>query len=156
RIAALPALAARDVRAPLDLAEGPNAGLVTTGIGSSEAHARLLASLVAERTRRPARFVPASALVAPDAAPAGRVRLVWSHGLSPTAQLVLADAARWPRVVLATAVTEPDRLAPLRARGVAVASFAGEDEFGTLVRVTGPLAGYLCAMRLACAFGAVL
>src|SRR5262249_31161155 len=25
-----------------------------------------------------------------------------------------------------------------------------------LVRVTGPLAGYLCAMRLACAFGAVL
>jgi len=159
RIAALPALAARaarDVRAPLDLAEGPNAGLVTTGIGSSEAHARLLASLVAERTRRPARFVPASALVAPDAAPAGDVLVVFSQGLSPNAQLVLADAARWPRVVLATAVTEPDRLAPLRARGVAVASFAGEDEFGTLVRVTGPLAGYLCAMRLACAFGAVL
>ena len=154
RIAALPALAAREIRMPLDLAVDGGGPLITTGIGSSEAHARLLASLVAERTGRPARFVPASALVSPDPPQAGASLVVFSQGLSPNAQLVLAHASRWPRVVLATAVTERGRLAPLRARGVTVATFAGEDEFGTLVRVTGPLTGYLCAMRLARAFGA--
>lgn len=153
RIAALPALAAREagISSALEVGIG---GLVATGIGSSEAHARLLAHLVAERTGRRARFVPASALVAPAAAPETNTLVVFSQGLSPNARLVLAHAARWPRVVVATSVTDGAHLASLRDRGVTVVSFAGEHEFGTLVRVTGPLAGYLCAIRLARAFGA--
>ena len=155
RIAALPALAARAARegdGACEVDEG--GGLVATGIGSSEAHARLLAHLVAERTRRPARFVPASTLLAPSVTPSADTLVVFSQGLSPNAQLVLPQAGRWPRVVVATSVTDPARLAPLRARGVTVIFFAGENEFGTLVRVTGPLAGSLCAIRLARAFGA--
>jgi creatinine amidohydrolase/Fe(II)-dependent formamide hydrolase-like protein len=159
RIAALPALAARaarEIERPFEVEIDGTGGLVATGIGSSEAHARLLAHLVAERTRRPARFVPASALVAPSAAPAADTLVLFSQGLSPNARLVLGHVARWPRVVVATSVTDSARLAPFRARGVTVVSFAGENEFGTLVRVIGPLAGTLCAVRLARAFGAAI
>jgi creatinine amidohydrolase len=156
RIARLPAIvrdAARDADVPLDLGVTGIRRLATTGIGSSEAHARLLAHLVAEHTALPARFLPPSALLVPGPGCAEDALVVFSQGLSPNAQLALAHAARWRRVVAATAVADAGRLAPLRARGVTVVRFAGEDEFGTLVRVIGPLTGSLCALRLARAFG---
>ena len=130
------------------------ARLVATGIGSSEAHARLLAHLVAERTGRRARFVPASALLAPGAAPAADTLVVFSQGLSPNARLVLAHVARWrQRRARDGGHRRRSPGAAARPRRDVVVSFAGEDEYGTLVRVTGPLAGYLCAIRLARAFG---
>ncbi len=155
RVAALPGIAAC---ASLDVPPLPRpvSRLVTSGIGSSEAHARLLAHLVAEHTRRPARFLPPSALLTPAPACAADTLVVFSQGLSPNAQLVLAHAQRWRQVVLATAVTDAARLAPLRARGVVLVHFAGEDEYGTLVRVTGPLTGSLCALALARALGAAV
>ena len=156
RIALLPAIvrdAARDAEVPLDLDVTGIRRLATTGIGSSEAHARLLAHLVAENTTLPARFLPPSTLLAPGRGCAEDALVVFSQGLSPNALLALTHAARWRRVVAATAVTDAGRLAPLRARGVTVVPFAGEGEFGTLVRVIGPLTGSLCALRLARAFG---
>jgi creatinine amidohydrolase/Fe(II)-dependent formamide hydrolase-like protein len=158
RIAALPVLAARGAAEALEppVLPAPIERLVTTGIGSSEAHARALASLVAEHTTHPARFLPPSALLTPGPEFAADTLLVFSQGLSPNAQLVLTHAARWRHVVLATAVSDPARLAPLRARGVVVVQFAGEDEDDTLVRVTGPVTGYLCVLRLARALGAAI
>jgi creatinine amidohydrolase len=158
RIAALPALAARcarDAEAPVAL-PGPIDRLVTTGIGTSEAHARVLAHLVAEHTGRSARALPASALVTPGPDRAAETLVVFSQGLSPNALLTLAHAPRWRHVVLATAVTDPARLTPLRARGVTVVGFPGEDEYQTLVRVTGAVTGHLCALRLARALGVPL
>ncbi len=157
RIATLPALAgraAREVAEPVVLA--PVERLVTTGIGSSQAQARLLAHLVAEHTGRPARVLPASALLAPGPERAADTLVVFSQGLSPNAQLVLTHAPRWRSVVLATAVRDAGRLAPLRARGIVVVHFAGEDEYGTLVRVVGPVTGTFCALRLARALGVAL
>jgi creatinine amidohydrolase/Fe(II)-dependent formamide hydrolase-like protein len=159
RIARLPAIvrdAARDPDVPLDLDVTGIRRLATTGIGSSEAHARLLAHLVAEHTALPARFLPPSALLVPGPGCAEDALVVFSQGLSPNAQLALAHAARWRCVVAATAVTDAGRLAALRARGVTVVPFAGEGEFGTLVRVIGPLTGSLCVLRLARAFGVVV
>src|SRR5262245_53974572 len=155
RIAALPALAARgaaDAHVALAL-PAPVERLVTTGIGSSAAHARALASLVAEHTRRPSRFLPASALLSSGGGHGGDTLVVFSQGLSPNALLVLAQAGRWRNVVLATAVTDEARLAPLRGRGVVVVQFAGEDEYETLVRVTGPVTGFVGALRIARALG---
>jgi creatinine amidohydrolase/Fe(II)-dependent formamide hydrolase-like protein len=155
RIGDLPALAARgavEAQQTLTL-PAPADRLVTTGIGSSEAHARALACLVAEHTSRASRFVPASALLVPRAADLGDTLVVFSQGLSPNALLALAHAERWRQVVLATAVTDDARLGPLRDRGIVVVPFAGEDEYETLVRVTGPVTGFLCALRLARAFG---
>ncbi len=158
RVAALPALAARAAAEVLDPPDLPASvgRLVTTGIGSSESHARVLAALVAEHTSRPARFAPASALLASAATRTADTLVVFSQGLAPNAQLVLAHAQRWRHVILATAVTDAARLAPLRARGVLPVRFAGEDEYETLVRVTGPITGLLCALRLARALGVAI
>ena len=77
------------------------------------------------------------------------------------ARLALADAATWERVVVMTAATEDGArrggddakatlLAELRARGVTLWPFpAGEDEYETLARVIGPIAGYVAAVSLA-------
>jgi creatinine amidohydrolase len=144
-----PRLRAREVR-----------GIVTTGIGSSAAHARLLAHLLVESLEIPARYAPASALLeAPPARAAEHALIVVSQGLSPNARLVLAGRDAWKHVVLMTAASEEGArrsgddakaqlLAELLAAGVEVRPFpAGEDEFGTLVRVIGPLAGYWCVLR---------
>ena len=158
RIAALPALAARAAAEALEppVLPAPIERLVTSGIGSSEAHARVLASLVAEGTTRAARFVPPSALLTPGPEHAADTLVVFSQGLSPNAQLVLTHATRWRHVLLATAVTDAARLAPLRARGIVLVHFAGADEYETLVRVAGPVTGFLCALRLARALGALI
>jgi creatinine amidohydrolase len=135
-------------------------GIVTTGIGSSAAHARLLAHLLVERLEIPARYAPASALLeAPPARAAEHALIVVSQGLSPNARLVLAGRDAWRHVVLMTASSEDGArrsgdeaaaqlLAELPGAGVEVRRFpAGEDEYGTLVRVIGPLAGYWCVLR---------
>jgi len=128
--------------------------LVATGVGSSEAHARFLAHVVDAAGVLPARFVPLGALVVPPR-DAGRDLLVcFSQGLSPNARLVLASAGAWHRAVAATASTRAERLAPVRAAGAQVVPFEGAEEYGTLVRVLGPLAAYGAALRLAAALGA--
>ena len=87
----------------------------------------------------PARFLPPSALLTPG--PRARRRTRWSSSRR-ACRRTPSSSSRMPRAggrsVLATAVTDAGRLAPLRARGIAVVHFAGEDEYGTLVRVTGP------------------
>jgi creatinine amidohydrolase len=125
--------------------------VVTTGIGSSEWHARVLAHLLDEHADVPARFVPLSALATTAR---GDLLVVFSQGLSPNARLALARRSAWRDVVVATAARGPARMAPLAAAGVHVAPFAGENEYGTLVRVVGPATGLLCAARLAAALGA--
>jgi len=130
--------------------------LVTTGVGSSEAHARFLAQVVDDGGTLPARFLPLGALLAPPRHARDDLLIVFSQGLSPNAQLVLAEAGAWHRVLLATATRLEDRLAPARARGVQVVAFEGAEEYGTLVRVLGPLAAYAAALRLAALLGAPL
>jgi creatinine amidohydrolase len=151
--------------------------VVATGAGSSAAHARLLVALL-EECGVAARFVPLSAFVAP---PRGDARedalVVFSQGLSPNARLALRDVERWASVTLVTAVPESagtplaahaadppsgplaerrSEIARLEARGVVVAPIPAAEEYGTLLRVTGPLVGSAVAIRLAQGCCAVL
>jgi creatinine amidohydrolase len=132
---------------------GPVRRWVTTGVGSSAAHARFLAHLLAEHLGLDARDVPLSAFLgAPPAGAAEDGLVVVSQGLSPNARLALAQRRQWRQVVVLTAAEDETRrplLAELRADGVPVLRFAGAEEFGTLVRVVGPMAGYLAAVRFA-------
>jgi creatinine amidohydrolase len=86
--------------------------------------------------------------------------VVFSQALSPNARLALGTPESWRRVVLVTAAAaarDPERreaVAALRRAGVLLLETAGADEFGTLLRVEGPLAGYCAAFRLAAALGA--
>lgn len=128
--------------------------IVATGVGSSEAHARFLVRLL-EGAGVLARFLPLSALVAPPAGADGDALVVFSQGLSPNARLVLRAAAAWGRVAIVTAATDADadpaKREALATPGAAVVGFDGEEEYGTLLRVAGPLTGYVAAWRLATA-----
>jgi len=154
---------------PLRLAVRPATGFVVTGVGSSAAHARFLVSLLVEGLGLRARFQPLGDFLDPSATDTRTdVLVVISQGLSPNARVALRHADQWAGVALLTATTaagaERDGkgekatfLAELQASRVDIHPFsAGEDEYGTLVRVVGPLVGYLAAIRLAHALATAL
>jgi 3,4-dihydroxy 2-butanone 4-phosphate synthase / GTP cyclohydrolase II len=149
--AALARTAARGVP-DLRLGERPVRRIVATGVGSSSAHAALLAHLL-RAAGRDAVAEPLSSFLGPSPATPDDVLVVFSQGLSPNARLALETVEGWRRTVLVTAVTDAARLDPLRARGVVVHTIDGEGEFGTLVRVIGPTTGYWAALALAAALG---
>jgi creatinine amidohydrolase len=133
----------------------------TTGLGSSEAHARWLAHLLAEHVGLDSRFVPTGALLdGPPSQAGGDLLVVFSQGLSPNARFALRDLRAWRGVALVTAVPEDgegerqDALRAVDEAGGLILRFAGADEYGTLVRFTGPMTGLAAALRLARAFGA--
>lgn len=136
-------------------------GIVTTGVGSSAAHARFLSHLLAAELGLPARFAAPGGFVSP---PGPRARdellVVFSQGLSPNARFALAHPDAWRRLVLVTATprdggARPDAaekralLERLAAAGACIVPMPGADEYGTLLRLSGPLAGFLTAIRLA-------
>jgi creatinine amidohydrolase len=153
--------------AALDLPELPFAtravrSFVTTGVGSSAAHATLLAHLLAVELGLPARFAPAGAFVAPARDPARDVLIAFSQGLSPNARLALAHPTAWRSSVLVTAVTiadegldaeRRDALDAFERAGGRCIRLPGGAERGTLLRIGGPLAGYAIAHRLAASIG---
>ncbi len=148
---ALVRTAARDLPA-LALGPTPLRRIVTTGVGSSAAHATLLAHEL-RRAGRNAVVTPLSTFTAEPSPAPNDVLVVFSQGLSPNARLALYRPERWRRVVLVTAVTDGARLAPLRHAGIVIYIVDGEAEFGTLVRVLGPMTGYVAALQLAHRFG---
>ncbi|MCH2172218.1 creatininase family protein [Myxococcota bacterium] len=129
--------------------------VLTTGLGSSAGHARYLAALIESGAGIPARFVPSGEFWAGRSVPARDTALiVFSQGLSPNARFALREVDGWGAVVLFTAASEgtaePDVrgwLEWLRARGVVMIPVPGRDEFGTLLRVIGPLSAYAVALR---------
>ena len=163
RIASLPELlrrlAALD-NPPLPIRPASVRRFVTTGLGSSAAHARFLAFAIEESLGLPVRYAPMSSLGSPPATAGEDVLILFSQGLTPNARPVLAAASRWRHVVVVTAAREGPQddvksrlLRDLRAAGGSVRTIPGEDEYGTLVRVVGPMLGYLEAIRLVAAIG---
>ena len=146
RIAGLPA-ALREAALPappLGLAADAVEPCVTTGIGSSAAHARLLAYLLAAGGLR-ARFRPLSAFAGARGGEDGLL-VVFSQGLSPNARLALeAPGRRRALLVTAASAAAASTVRP----GLLVRRFPGEDEYGTLLRVTGPACGIVAAIALA-------
>jgi len=173
RLSALPALLRAALSAPAPELPWDAARVrrvVTTGVGSSAAHARLLATLLQE-VGLAARFVPLSSFAAAPAHDAAADALVvFSQGLSPNARLALRDVEAWAGVVLVTGVpdeaqvaspgdgdvppsgalaTRQGEVAALAARGVVVQRVPAAEEYGTLLRVAGPMLGYASALHLA-------
>src|SRR6185369_9187840 len=171
RNAAIPELLRIALTSPVDeekivrsIARG---GVVTTGAGSSGAHARFLASVLRELGVA-ARFAPLSAfLEAPSRAAADQTLVVFSQGLSPNARLALEHAQRWHAVWLATASgsdvdgaeAPPGGDGDARRRalddaiaaGVHLLTYPGANEYGTLLRIVGPMLGYAVALHFAAA-----
>ncbi len=164
RMAALPAaLRAAERLGEPALGFDPRAvrHVVVTGIGSSAAHARLLAHLLCEEASLGARAVPPGAFLAPPPpAAADDALVVFSQGLSPNARFALSAPRAWRAVVLVTAATPESLdargdaegrrlLARLEDAGASRIALPADGEYGTLLRVLGPAAGIVRTLALA-------
>jgi creatinine amidohydrolase len=167
RLAAVPAtLAAMLERGPAPLSPRTLAGtrFIVTGTGSSEAHARYLATLLNLHSDRAAAFLPLSGFVEPaPGAFAGRTLVVFSQGVSPNAQIALRRRREFAHLVLFSSTTpaaaraagKPERAALLQTlldEGHQLVEFPLAEEYTTLIRFVGPLAGYLAALQFAGCF----
>ncbi len=132
---------------------------LVTGTGSSEAHARYLVMLLNLFTDRAAAYLPLSGFVEPaPGAFAGKTLVVWSQGVSPNAQIALRRSRDFAHTLLFAASTpaaalaagKPDRAALLQGlldAGNELVEFPLAEEYTTLIRFVGPLAGYLAALQ---------
>ncbi len=135
--------------------------LVTTGIGTSEGHARHLAELAARMFGQPARFATTGSLA--DAPPPGADQdwlVVFSQGLSANARHALRHVEAWAGVVLVTGLslagpqaeeTSGEKrawLVALERRGVVRIELGCGAEYGALLRVIGARVGYAVAWSL--------
>jgi len=149
---------------PLSPATQESQRFVITGTGSSEAHARYLAMLINLYTERSASFLPLSGFVdAPASNFRGRTLVVYSQGVSPNAQIALHRGGDFDHTILFSATTpsaaaaagKPDRarlLNRLIDQGGALIEFPLAEEYTTLIRFVGPLAGYLATMQFVAQF----
>ncbi|MBY0398399.1 MAG: hypothetical protein K2X91_18285, partial [Thermoleophilia bacterium] len=157
RVAAVPELLPELLNRPERL---PRA-LVTTGIGTSEGHARHLAELAARTLGLPARFASTGSLALPPPPDAGLDWLVvFSQGLSANARHAFRHVEAWGGVVLVTGLSpgDPDPealsaekrawLAALERRGVVRVELGCGPEYGALLRVVGARVGYAVAWSL--------
>ncbi|MFO0688789.1 MAG: creatininase family protein [Myxococcota bacterium] len=157
RVASVPDLLPEPVARPAAL---PRA-LITTGIGTSEGHARHLAELAARHFGWPARFASTGSL---DAAPPPGAEhdwlVVFSQGLSANARHALRRVEAWGGVVLVTGLSprDPDPgdlsadkrawLEALERRGVVCVGLGCGPEHGALLRVMGARVGYAVGWSL--------
>jgi len=165
RIASCAPALLRELRAalpvvPRALAQAPE--IVATGIGSSEAHARFLVSLLSDELGLAARHRAAGEFLGPPPESATRAGLVvFSQGLSPNARFALEAPEAWAALLVCSSLRAEDCdderrrwLLRAQAAGAALLSFgdpAARNEYGTLVRVAGPLLGLAAALRVATA-----
>lgn len=168
RIASLPGDLRRFATRPdpeLPVDPGRIRDVWVTGVGNSAAHGRFLADILHRDLGVPARFVATGALA--HGRPKGHARgalIVFSQGLSPNARFALTAPGRWSTLILVTATgdaggTQADReekaalLGSLRKAGAAIVRYPGEDEYGTLLRVRGPMLAYAAALAVGRSFG---
>jgi creatinine amidohydrolase len=135
--------------------------LVTTGIGTSEGHARHLAESAVRWLGQPARFASTGSLA--RSAPPNSKRdwlVVFSQGLSANARHAFRHIEQWGGVILVTglsrdpanedAVSGEKRawLDDLARRGVIQIELGCGAEYGTLLRVIGARVGYALSWSL--------
>jgi len=162
RLARIPAILAEMLAAPpapLSPVTAAARRFVVTGTGSSEAHARYLAMLLNLHTDRTAAYLPLSGFTGSHReAFAGSTLVVFSQGVSPNAQIALRRHREFAHAILFTATTpevaaaagKPDRAALLRelvASGGELVVFPLAEEYTSLIRFVGPMAGYLACLQ---------
>jgi len=145
--------------APLKPATLASTHFIITGTGSSEAHARYLTMLLNLHTQRAAAYLPLSGFTARlKPAFAGKTLVVFSQGVSPNAQIALRRHSDFSHTVLFSATTpatalaagKKDRAALLQAlldEGGELVEFPLAEEYTTLIRFVGPMAGYLACLQ---------
>lgn len=145
--------------APLLPATAASQRFIITGTGSSEAHARYLVMLLNFYTDRAASYLPLSGFTEEHRPAFGQKTLiVFSQGVSPNAQIALRRRNDFSHTVLFTA-TNPETarragkvdratlLQQLLDEGGELIEFPLAEEYTTLIRFVGPMAGYLACLQ---------
>lgn len=168
RLAQIPAVLADMLRRPpppLNATTLASQRFIITGTGSSEAHARYLVMLLNLYTGRAASYLPLSGFVdSPPGAFAGKTLVVFSQGVSPNAQIALRRRGEFSHTLLFSATTpataraagkadRADLLASILREGGELVEFPLAEEYTTLIRFVGPMAGYLACLQFASRFG---
>ena len=118
---------------------------IVTGIGSSEAHARFLCSLVDRIAPGAATFAhPSSFAVLIPAASEGSL-IVFSQGLSANARIALSHRSSFRKTVVFTAKGQGET--PFTGTEIQFVRCAEADEFTILLRVIGPMVTFLTAWQ---------
>ena len=160
-VAAVPTLFEALLEAPAAL---PRC-LVTTGIGTSEGHARHLAEVAARLCGQPARFASTGSLIGgPPPGSGADWLVVFSQGLSANARHALARLEGWGGVVLLTGLSDltlasggasegatvekREWLEALERRGVVHVDLGCGTEYGSLLRTIGARVGYVAGWSL--------
>lgn len=132
---------------------------IVTGTGSSEAHARYLEMLLNLHTEKAACYLPLSGFTdTHQPAFSGKTLVVFSQGVSPNAQIALRRRRDFAHTILFTATNpetarragKPDRarlLQDLLDDGGELVEFPLAEEYSTLIRFVGPMAGYLACLQ---------
>jgi creatinine amidohydrolase len=135
--------------------------VVITGIGSSEAAAKYLATLLNRSGLISAEYLPTAAFYGKlPPASAAKEFVVFTQGLSPNAQISLERRDQFSSLTLVTSSTlagqrqsgKLDRaqlLQTLIDEGTTIVTHPLEDEFEILPRIIGPICALLTAWRLA-------
>ncbi len=168
RLTAIPRVLAdmfTQAKAPLRAATREARRFVITGTGSSEAHARYLQMLLNLYTDRSASYLPLSGFTdAHRPAFAGKTLIVFSQGLSPNAQIALRRRSDFSHTVLFSATDvetarragKPERalmIESLQTEGGELVQFPLAEEYTTLIRFVGPMAGYLACLQFVAQLG---
>jgi len=134
--------------------------LVATGLGSSQAAARLLVAELSERHACPASFRPMASFYMRVPKPEDRLLVVFTQGLSANARVALEHAGDFAGVILVSSVTEAglnavgdwersDFLRQLKESGAVIWTHPLEGEYTILPRFIGPACALAVALRLA-------
>ena len=146
---------------PTPVFAGAAREVITTGIGSSEAAAKYLQAQLNRIPQQHAEFLPTCAFYGELPAASARKHLVvFTQGLSPNAQIVLARRSQFAGLTLVTSSTlegqrqagKTDRaqlLQDLEAEGASIVTHPMEDEFEILPRIIGPVCALLAAWKVA-------
>ena len=124
---------------------------ILTGIGSSEAHARYLTLLLDLHTNRQAMFVSFTGLMSgTNLFDSDRILVLFSQGLSPNAQMVLKCGQEYfAHVVLFTSMNQEQltkKCQWIDLKKIEIIKFPLYDEYVTLIRVIGPICGFLASV----------
>lgn len=130
---------------------------IVTGIGSSEAHGKFFTDLVNRYTSSNATFLNLSnfyTVLPKTAKEKESILVVFSQGVSPNALLAINQRHLFKQLILFTSTTTPgaknshgELVKTLKAEGHLVIQFPLENEYTLLIRIIGPLTGYLAAIQ---------
>ena len=128
-----------------------DSSFILTGIGSSEAHARYLTLLLNIYTNRQATFIRFTGLMTMNHTfDSERVLILFSQGLSPNAQMILKyGQERFSHVILFTSMDQKqivNKCPWVSTKKMEIMQFPLYNEYVTLIRVIGPICGFLACI----------